>query len=300
MENSYMFKFNNYLEPILCGICIFVLGFVLGDYYRLHDILVTKNILTDVEVTCKLPEPIAAVKEKKEENKAVVLAFREPEPVKVRKSNYDHRNFKMTLKTTTDVAELRQTVYPVEYQFDPLILKHKGGSKLNDLDMMQTIYSVVSKMPNIPHTTEVIDLIYETIIVETNVGGASYTYAAKNWHNYGIAQIREDTAEYLLQWLGDIRPEAKTAVMSYYDKKLSLKDNLLVNVPFSVAVAAQYYWHRVGDLQANILTLEDRAKVWKAFYNGPGAGTVNVYINRVIAHYKTIDTDAELLLAVNI
>ena len=215
-------------------------------------------------------------------------------------AGYNNPKFKIKPTITRDIAELRKLEYSTEYM-DPLILVHEGGSYLDGLQMRQTVYAVVNSMPNVPHINEVYDLIYETAVVETNLGSVPYTYAAENWNNFGIAQIRHDTAEYLLSWLKKVRPDAYNSVMTYYILDMSLEDNLLVNVPFSLAIAAQYYWHRVKDLEVNIRTLEDRAKVWKSFYNSPsGVGTVNGYINRVKKFYevRTINNENQSLAVV--
>lgn len=226
------------------------------------------------------------------------IAFERPQSVHKRHPDYNKKRYAMQTIKPESKETLRKMVYSSELDLEPVIQKHSGGSALSDIQLLADITAIVDDLPNVPHTREVVDLVYETIVVETNLGRVPYTYAAEKWHNYGLCQFREDTASYLLSWLDKVRPDAKAAVMKYYDDELSFKDNLLTNVPFSIAMTAQYYWHRLDDLQANIATVEDRAKVWKSFYNGPGAGTVNVYLDRVEEHYEKYNSGNELVIAI--
>lgn len=211
---------------------------------------------------------------------------------------YNSRTFTFTPVKTKKTEELREQVFEVDENLIPLIWTHDGGSYVDELELYQTVHAVIWNQPNLPHTDEMVDLVYETLMVETNLGQVSYDHAAEMWHNYGIAQIREDTAAYLLGWLQKTRPDAYVAMVQYRDDSRSLAGNLLTNVPFSIAVAAQYYWHRIPDIQANISTPLDRAKVWKSVYNCTGVGTVNIYLNRVKQHYAKMDTSKELLVYV--
>lgn len=171
--------------------------------------------------------------------------------------------------------------------FRLVIRTHRGGSDLNPKALRETIGAVLNEMPNLPCNKELTDLVFETFITETRAGSMSYAYSAKNWANYGIAQFRKDTAEHLLKWLKTNRVDSYNAVMSFYQPKKSMKDNLLSNVPFCIALTSQYYWYRVNDLTDKIETVEARAKLWKSVHNTSlGAGTINDYIVRVQKYYN--------------
>lgn len=168
---------------------------------------------------------------------------------------------------------------PAYAEDDFLLWYHDGGKRINHQDLNETIENVVKTLPagQIPGMR---DLVRETLMIETHSGEYSYTYAAENWNNYGIAQIREDTAKWLLDLLYKRDLTAFSEVYKYYDPETSLKRNLMVNVPFSIAVCAQLYAHRLKGFKID--TQYNRALAWKRFYNTPkGLGTVQGYINRV-------------------
>ena len=162
---------------------------------------------------------------------------------------------------------------------------HEGG-KILPVDVLKNdIKIVISSIPGLPNDSNLHMLIIETMIVETRLGGVPYTYAAENYNNYGILQIREDTSHDTLKWLKRHHTDKYDAVMKYYDESMDMKNNLLKNVPFSIAMASVYYWRRCPDLSANIATIDSRAKLWKRVYNTyKGLGTPEIYIYRVSEH----------------
>ena len=301
-----MIKFHKYdIDEIICFfICIFVvfvMGFAVGYMERDPVVETPSPIVINIHPTTdtKTPE-VEVIPEEQEKETTRTYSVTPPENLSpIDKVEYDDKKYKFTPVKTKETDELRAEVYEVDESLSPIIWTHEGGSYVDELELYQTVHAVIWNQPNLPHTDEMVNLVYETLMVESNLGQVSYDYAARNWHNYGMAQIREDTAEYLIVWLHKVRRDAAFTLLQYYDTNLSLKDNLLTNVPFSIAVASQYYWHRIPDIQANITTPEDRAKVWKSVYNGPGAGTVNIYLNRVKQHYAKIDTSKTLLVYVD-
>ena len=59
-----------------------------------------------------------------------------------------------------------------------------------------------------------------------------------------------------------------------------------------------YYWRVCPNLYKNIGSKEDRAKLWKGYYNTPkGLGTVNAYLNRVKMMKKKYPDDIDWLYA---
>lgn len=163
---------------------------------------------------------------------------------------------------------------------------HKGGEQLNYNKLKNTVIYVINKLPNLDASkNRLTDLVLETFIVETHLGKSNYAESAKR-NNFGIAQIRADTAEDVLKIL---RKDKKTynELMSFYNFNMSLRDNLLYNVKFSIAMCSEYYYLRNSNLYNEIHTLRHRAKQWKKNYNTyKGAGSVQIYVDRVEKFYK--------------
>lgn len=157
------------------------------------------------------------------------------------------------------------------------VWSHEGGSKINQKDLKYTIDEVIDTLP-VDDAFKI--LIYETLVVETRAGAFPYDAAAKNWRNYGIAQIRADTAEWLMDYLYKTNRDFFSEVYKYYDAEQSMEQNLYSNVPFSIAVCAMLYNHRIKT--DSLDTVRDRAIAWKKYYNTPrGVGTVNGYVSRI-------------------
>lgn len=163
---------------------------------------------------------------------------------------------------------------------------HKGGEQLNYNRLKNTVTYVINRLPNLDASkNRLTDLVLETFIVETHLGKSDYTKSAKR-NNFGIAQIRADTAKDVLKIL---RKDKKTyrELMSFYNFNMSLHDNLLYNVKFSIAMCSEYYYLRNSNLYNEIYTLRQRAKQWKKNYNTyKGVGSVQIYVDRVKKFYK--------------
>ena len=169
------------------------------------------------------------------------------------------------------------------------ILKHSGGRQLKHSEVKETVTNVLENLDNLNHInqTNLRDLVLETMIVETLVGKSKYDYSSTNYRNYGIAQIRTETAKDVLDWLQRKDPNTYTKVVSLMNPKVSLKQNLLYNVPFSIAICAEYYFRRNSNLHLDIRTVEARAYQWKKNYNTyKGLGTVQIYCQRVQDYYS--------------
>ena len=178
----------------------------------------------------------------------------------------------------------RDIVFEVSSDKPFVITRHSGGKMLDYDDLMNTVIATLNRMPNIEKNLNIANLVMETCITETGMGRSKYRYAAKNYRNYGIAQLREDTVKDTLAWLRMVRKDAYKAVVELMDPKLSLRDNLMYNVPFSIAMCAQYYWRREVNLPNLVNTVEERAALWKKQYNtSAGLGTVEKYLERVSA-----------------
>ena len=161
-----------------------------------------------------------------------------------------------------------------------IIWYHEGGSELDAGELDKTIRVVLDTLPA-GKISGMTSLISETLFVETRSGAFSYTKAAETWQNYGIAQIRADTARWFMDVLYKRDKRRFSEVYKYYDPESTLEHNLLVNVPFSIALCAELYaWRLKG---APIDTLHQRASAWKRYYNtSKGLGTVEGYKKRVL------------------
>lgn len=169
------------------------------------------------------------------------------------------------------------------------ILKHNGGSQLKHSEVKQTVQTVLENLDNLNHINQdnLSDLVLETMIVETLVGKSKYDYSSTNYRNYGIVQIRTETAKDVLDWLQRKDSSTYTKVVNLMNPKVSLKQNLLYNVPFSIAICAEYYFRRNANLHLDIQTVESRAKQWKKNYNTyKGLGTEEIYCQRVQNYYN--------------
>lgn len=169
------------------------------------------------------------------------------------------------------------------------IYTHHGGKALNYHHVRETVESILHAIPNVPVVDHLTDLIIETMIVETNLGGARYHYAHKKYRNYGIGQFTLGSAKDTLKWCKKHHPKSYQVVMKYYNRKHSLVENLSSNVPFSIALISQYYLQRTNDKlsHAHLGTLDQRGRVWNRVYNTyKGSGTPRVYLARVKAYYR--------------
>ncbi len=168
---------------------------------------------------------------------------------------------------------------------------HKGGKTLDYKRMKMTIAYVTSSIHNLKDVNKrnLNTLVLETMITETHLGTAKYEYSANNYKNYGIAQFRVDTAEYILKRLKSTDVTSYCDVMRFYNPQLSLKDNLLTNVKFSIALCAVYYYMRITNINEETHSITMRAKAWKKVYNTyKGLGTEELYIARVEKFLGTI------------
>ena len=126
---------------------------------------------------------------------------------------------------------------------------------------------------------------FETMIVETLMGKSDYIRAAKR-NNFGIAQIRPETAKDVLKNIKKKNINDYYYIISLKNSNLSLKQNLLSNVHFSIAICAEFYaLKKIKRLDSKHL----RAQVWKRFYNTKkGSGTVDAYVKRVTKYYASL------------
>ena len=199
-------------------------------------------------------------------------------------STYKHNSLSSTqtqeVQKVQEVKEVKEVKEPPKPQIK--ICTHKGGSKVNYNHLQETVTAVLAPFKIVKESRDLEKLVYETMIVETRLGESHYGYASKNYRNYGIAQIRVETAKDLKEYLKRVSSEDYNRLISLYDQSKSEKENLLYNVPYSIAVCGLYYICRDANIFQKIYTVADRAKAWKKYYNTyKGAGTPEVYLKRV-------------------
>lgn len=275
-------------------VCAFVLMFVVGvlaDRVYLamaeldkHPLPIVATVQT-VQEPDPTPEPLQepTVAEKKEEPIQVAAA-------PIIKDPFGDITFTQKPLRFRPIAEIRDDDFGTAERKLPLTI-YKGERKRLDEDTVRkTIKAVVLRFPNLRHTKDLQDLLFETMLVESNLLGISRKQL-EMYNNFGIAQFRMDTAKDTLNWLKTIRKDVYEVMMDLYEDDLNLKDNLRYNIPFAIAMMAQYYWRISPDIYPNITTLEKRGILWKSAYNThKGLGTVNDYKNRVKKYYRNKTT----------
>lgn len=192
---------------------------------------------------------------------------------------YDDKRYKFAITRSGDRSKRYGVVkdsHGIKYKY----FVWSNGNRMT-IDQMRIITEAVFKrLPHIKTTDSSVSLIVETIIAESNGG----FYIDEGTGDLGCLQIRETTAEDLLQWLAASgNKDIVEAVNMFFNDEMSLKDNLKHNIPFSIAIAITEYWRKGGaDFNNKIDTLQNRGIMWKCVYNTcKGAGTVNKYIQRV-------------------
>lgn len=196
---------------------------------------------------------------------------------------YDDQRYRFTVTRSGDRSKRYGVVS------DPHGIRYKyfvwsSGQRMSIKQMKIIVEAVFKRLPHIKTTEESVSLIVETIIAESNGG----FYIDEGTGDLGCLQIRETTAADLLQWLeASGNKDIVDAINIFFNDKMTLKDNLKHNIPFSIAVAITEYWRKCGaNFDSKIDTIQNRGIMWKCAYNTHrGAGTVNKYIKRV-TNYK--------------
>ena len=151
----------------------------------------------------------------------------------------------------------------------------KGGDTVKLEQLKQTIIAVQERIsiPSNEHTTS---LLLETSAVESSRG---IDMIQRGGPARGILQMEPTTERYLKGWLKKYHPSVYKEVVYFYNDKKNEIWNRTYNVPYQIAMSLAYYWHKCGDkLPSLITTREDRARIWKQFYNTyKGKGTVSKY-----------------------
>ena len=137
------------------------------------------------------------------------------------------------------------------------------GKQLTRKELEEVITKTLAYLPHADTWKNVIALLLETAIVESNRG--RYT-SNKRSSAVGIWQILPSTAEDCHKFL-KYYPLLYKKAMALYDKNQSLKWNLIHNLPYTVAIAYTVYWRKVVGLNEQCNTLGERGTLWKTHYN---------------------------------
>lgn len=164
---------------------------------------------------------------------------------------------------------------------------HKGGEYLDPNILFDLVKNTIKNFDiNLNNEANTI-LIYETLITETLGGQYPYSYACYNYKNYGIAQFRVETANFLKGFIKRVSKHDYNLLMSLRVNDKSEKWNLMYNVKYSIALCLIYYFHRDRNIASKAKYLESRAQLWKTHYNTyKGKGTSENYVERVQKYFK--------------
>ena len=164
---------------------------------------------------------------------------------------------------------------------------HKGGEYLDPNLLFDLVKNTIKNFEiNLNNEANTI-LIYETLITETLGGQYPYDYASYNYKNYGIAQFRVETANFLKGFIKRVSKHDYNLLMSLRVKDKSEKWNLMYNVKYSIALCLIYYYQRDKNIAEKAKYLEYRAQLWKTHFNtSKGLGDSKHYVERVQKYFK--------------
>lgn len=141
--------------------------------------------------------------------------------------------------------------------------------------LKEAIVKILQKI-QLPISEDVVNLISEIACVESNCGD----YIKQiNGPACGIFQIEPNTAKDIINNYLAYRTQYKNKVMSTYINSMTIEENLMYNLAFSVALCRVFFL-RISESVPS--TVEGRAEYWKKYYNTVyGKGTVEDYIKKV-------------------
>lgn len=185
--------------------------------------------------------------------------------------------------TMIDTAENTNKNYTKKEKY----FLHKGGEYLDPNLLFDLVkYTIKNFEINLNNEANTI-LIYETLITETLGGQYPYDYAHDNYKNYGIAQFRVETANFLKGFIKRVSKHDYNLLMSLRVNDKSEKWNLMYNVKYSIALCLIYYFQRDRNIASKAKYLESRAQLWKTHYNtSKGLGESKHYVERVQKYFK--------------
>ena len=140
--------------------------------------------------------------------------------------------------------------------------------------LREAIKDVLTKC-NFTITDEIINLLVGTACVESNCG----EYIKQiNGPACGIFQIEPNTAKDIQENYIKYKPDLKYLHDKFYLKSLTLEENLMYNLSYSILMCRLFY-RRIKEPIPK--TISGQAAYWKKYYNTYlGKGTIEDYINK--------------------
>ena len=139
-----------------------------------------------------------------------------------------------------------------------------GNEPVDVTKLHATICAIIARVDFVPNDYNIAQLVLETIQVE------SYRTHVKQLGGgpaLGLIQIEPETYDDLMVFVKRYKA-VYSQVMSFYDKKSTLEDNLKHNVPFQVALVLANYWRKSGNLLSSFVgSAESRWTLYKLQYN---------------------------------
>lgn len=140
--------------------------------------------------------------------------------------------------------------------------------------LRNAIINVLNKC-NLAVSNNIVNLLVGTACVESDCG----KYIKQiNGPACGIFQIEPNTAKDIQENFIKYKPELRQLHDKFYIKSLTLEENLMYNLAYSIFMCRIFYMRfkePIPDL------IEEQAKYWKKYYNTKlGKGNVNTYINK--------------------
>lgn len=153
---------------------------------------------------------------------------------------------------------------------------HRGGERIPTTKLINTITSVADVLSTVPNDPYLYKLIYETAKVESELGSKIHSAGG-----LGMMQITLSTGTHFMNHIEKHNKSLYRELKTLYDSKLSLRDNLLYNVPFSIGLGMVIYCERARQDILLATSIQARACIWKQHYNTyKGVGTVDVYVKK--------------------
>ena len=158
------------------------------------------------------------------------------------------------------------------YQYESFMIEsYEGGGELELTKYWGTMNAVLERLPNISvdasdYYAYVLDEIVE---YSTGHGALQLWELADNLDYCGLTGIPYEAGAFTLEWLSEHRPDVFANVQAMRDPNIDLKDELTYNVPFNLAVTAEYLWIVCPNLLEQFDDVDFRAKFYaSAFREG--------------------------------
>lgn len=188
-------------------------------------------------------------------------------------------------KTSRTLADIRVDNFGTITGYRLAITKHIGNSIMDESELRETIYAVMHRLNNIEYTDDVVNLLFETVLVGSKLGYRDYAVNEGDLC-LGVTQIRADYATHTLTWLLFNRLDIYNALLRLNEPTWSAYHGVAYSVPVNVGLAMEYYWLTCPDLSRNISSLDARARLWTYTF-APRQLTEDA----AIRYYKTVVTE---------